>query len=104
MFFEAHLQSASYNFALPGWDYRIQDTRGTHPALGGGIGAGYRLRLGRDSHWSLQAQAGVGLYHLRYDRYVNHRGGAYTDSRSRTFFGLDNLALSLVYNFKTPQR
>ena len=79
LFVDGHIQMAAYNFALPGWEYRIQDVGGRHPALGGGIGAG--------------------VYHLEYNRFVNEENGALVDRRERTFFGLDNVSVSVVYNF-----
>ena len=99
LFVDAHLQMAAYNFALPGWEYRVQDAGGTHPALGGGIGVGYRLPLGSKGRWALQAQVGAGVYRLDYNRFENRPDGAPVDRRRRTFFGLDNAAVSVVFNF-----
>ena len=69
LFFDAHVAMAAYNFALPSWDYRIQDVDGTHPALGGGLGIGWRQNLSR--RWALEFQAGAGVYALRSDRFGN---------------------------------
>lgn len=98
-FVDAHVQMAAYNFALPSWKYRIQDVDGTHPALGGGLGVGYRLPISRNGRWSLQGQIGVGVYALYYDRFENIVNGPLVDTKRRTFFGVDNVALSIVYNF-----
>lgn len=103
LFVEGHLAMASFNFAMPSWHYRIQDAGGKHPALGGGIGIGYRLPLGKNGRWAAEAQIGVGVYHLKYDRFENRRGGLLVDSRSRTWAGIDNFALSVVYNFNTAR-
>lgn len=103
-FFDAHIQMAAYNFALPGWKYRIQDVKGHHPALGGGLGAGYRLPLGSKGRWALEAQVGVGCYHLEYNRYENVDNGRLVDRRERTFVGIDNVAVSVVYNFNAFRR
>ena len=99
LFVDGHIQMAAYNFALPGWEYRIQDVGGRHPALGGGIGVGYRLPLGRSGRWAAEAAIGVGVYHLEYNRFGNEENGALVDRRERTFFGLDNVSVSVVYNF-----
>lgn len=99
LFVDGHIQMAAYNFALPGWEYRIQDVGGRHPALGGGIGVGYRLPLGRSGRCAAEAAIGVGVYHLEYNRFVNEENGALVDRRERTFFGLDNVSVSVVYNF-----
>lgn len=101
LFVDAHVQMAAYNFALRRWAYRIQDVDGKHPALGGGIGVGYRLPLGRSGHWAAEAALGVGVYRLRYDRFENRPGGQLVDTRSRTRVCIDNVALSIVYKFKT---
>lgn len=103
-FFDAHIQMAAYNVALPGWKYRIQDVKGHHPALGGGLGAGYRLPLGSKGRWALEAQVGVGCYHLEYNRYENVDNGRLVDRRERTFVGIDNVAVSVVYNFNAFRR
>lgn len=97
LFFDAHVAMAAYNFALPSWNYRIQDVDGTHPALGGGLGIGWRQNL--SSRWALEFQAGAGVYALRYDRFENRPCGQVHDTRNRVFFGLDNFAVSVVYNF-----
>ncbi|MDE6853611.1 MAG: DUF3575 domain-containing protein, partial [Muribaculaceae bacterium] len=98
-FAEGHVAMSSYNFALSGWRYRIQDADGTHPALGGGLGLGWRLPLSRNGRWSAEAQIGAGCYALKYDRFENCPNGQLADTRSRTWFGIDNVAVSIVYNF-----
>lgn len=103
-FAEAHIQAASFNFALKNWTHRIQDTGGKHPALGGGLGIGYRYQLGRNGKWGLQGHLGAGVYHLDYSRYVNRTDGPLVDRRRRVWAGIDNVELSLVYNFKTYTR
>ena len=104
LFVDAHMQMAAYNFALPGWEYRIQDVDGRHPALGGGIGIGYRLPLGRNGRWAAEAAIGAGIYHLEYDKFVNERNGRWVSRHTRTFVGIDNVAISLVYNFNAFNR
>lgn len=98
VFVDGHLQMAAYNFALSRWEYRIQDVNGHHPALGGGVGVGYRMPLGKSERWSLEAAVGVGAYHLKYDRFENRPNGQKVDTRSRNWFGIDNVAISIVYN------
>lgn len=102
-FLDAHLQMAAYNFALPSWKYRIQDVDGKNPALGGGIGVGYRVPISKNGHWSFQTQLGIGVYHLKYDRFKNRANGPRVDTRSRVWAGIDNFAISIVYNFNPKQ-
>lgn len=99
LFFDAHLQMASYNYALKSNEYRIQDVDGKHPALGGGIGLGYRLPFGRSGRWAFEGAVGAGVYHLEYNRFENRVNGPLVDTRRRTMFCIDNVALSIVYNF-----
>lgn len=100
VFIDGHLQMAAYNFALTGWRYRIQDLEGKTPALGGGLGVGYRLPVGNSGRWALEGQIGAGVYRLKYGRYENRINGPLVDTRSRTWVGIDNVALSIVYNLK----
>ena len=102
-FVEAHLSMISYNVALPGWDYRIQDRGGKHPALGGGIGAGYRLPF-RNPHWGMEFTVGAGVYNLDYDRFENRSNGPWVDRRKRTFYGIDNVAFSICYTFDVKRK
>ncbi len=104
LFVDGHLAMAAYNFAMPSWHYRIQDVGGDHPALGGGIGIGYRLPLGLSGRWAVEAQLGVGVYRLKYDRFENHPNGPLVDTRSRTWAGIDNFAISVVYNFNPVKK
>lgn len=100
LFVDAHLAMISYNVALPSWEFRIQDRGGKHPALGGGLGVGYRLNLSRDSRWRLEGSLGFGVYHLDYNRFYNKdhtRLGQLFDTRKRTFAGVDNVSVSVVY-------
>lgn len=99
VFAAAHLELAYYNFALPGWKYRIQDRRGHHPAFGGGVGVGYRVPF-RNPRWAFEAQVGAGVYALKYDRFENRHNGPLHDTRKRTWFGIDNVSVGISYNFK----
>lgn len=103
-FVEAHAAMSAFNFAMPGWDYRIQDRGGKHPALGGGIGAGYRLNLSRDGRWRAEAAVGAGVYRLDYDRFENRPNGPLHDNVRRTWVGIDNAALSIIYTINLSGR
>ena len=45
----------------------------------------------------MEAAVGAGAYHLDYDRFENRANGLLVDSHKRFFFGIDNVALSIVY-------
>lgn len=96
---EGHLQMTAYDIATPGMKYRIQDVGGKHPALGGGIGIGFRKQLG-DSRWSMEGHIGAGIYDLKYNRFENKINGKLIDTHHRTYYGIDKVAVSLIYTFR----
>lgn len=102
-FVDIHGGFAYYNVALGG-DKRYQDHDGDTPALGGGIGLGYRFRLPGAPRWKIELALGAGVYALDYDIFENTRNGLITDRRRRTFFGIDNFAVSLCYEFYVRPR
>lgn len=97
-FADIHGGIAWYNVAL-GKSRRYQDHDGDTPAIGGGIGLGYRFRLPGTDRWKLEVAAGAGVYALDYDIFDNTANGMRTERRRRTFFGIDNLAVSISYEF-----
>ncbi len=99
LFIESHMAMIYYNVALPKWEWRIQDAGGHHPALGGGIGVGYRFDITGNGRWSMECALGGGVYALRYDRFANRPGGKLHDTVSRTWVGIDHVSLSFVYSF-----
>lgn len=95
----AHLGMGWYNFALNG-DYRIQDHKGTRPAWGGGIGAGYSLQFKRFHRWGMEFSVGAGVYDVKYDMFYNEPNGPYAEVGVHdTFFGIDNVAVTFTYKF-----
>lgn len=98
-----HFGVASYNLALGG-KWRIQDHDGTTPALGGGVSAGYRLPLEKTGRWGVEFSLGCGVYSLHYDKFHNESGGAYSSTVRKTFFGLDNAAVSFSYTFDLKKK
>lgn len=101
-FVDVHAGMAYYNVALKSWKYRVQDAEGKSPALGGGLGIGYRVNLHR--HWALEALIGAGLYRVKYDKFANRHNGPYISTHTQLWGGIDNVALSVVYNFNIPAK
>lgn len=97
-FLGAHLGMAYYNCAFNG-EYRYQDHRGRTPALGGGLNVGYRLQFSKTRRWGLEFSLGYGIYHLDYDKFLNYCDGLQVGRVKRTFYGIDNVAVSLTYRF-----
>ena len=92
------IRDRSYNLALGG-KWRIQDHNGDTPAWGGGVNVGYRLPLSRNERWNVEFSLGAGVYKLHYDKFRNEYNGAYDSSVKKTFFGIDNVAVSFSYMF-----
>lgn len=100
-FINAHFGMAYYNYAKDG-EYRYQDHDAKTPALGGGIGIGYRFYFCKNHHWSMEAAIGGGVYRLDYDIFMNtpHTNQGYLVGREkRTFYGIDQAAFSICYSF-----
>ena len=92
----AHFGYAQYNFALDG-EYRIQDHDGKSPALGGGVSAGYRMPVSRNKRWKMEFSLGAGVYSLHYDKFRNEENGLPVRTVRKTFFGIDQANISIVY-------
>ena len=99
----AHLGLAWFNYAKNG-DYRYQDHNRNTPLWGGGISGGYRKTISRNQRWFLEFTLGTGVYKLHYDVFYNEPDGRRIDTRKRTFFGIDQAAISLAYRFDFKQK
>ena len=100
-FVGAHLGMAYYNVAVNG-GYRYQDHNGKSPALGGGLAVGYRMPISKNKRWGMEFTVGAGGYKLHYDKFYNtdHTvNGLKIDSHKRTYWGLDQAAISFSYMF-----
>ncbi len=92
-FLGAHLSAAWFNV-------RWNDTRyqaDSLPLLGAGISYGYRLPF--NANWGAEFNLGVGYAYMEYDRFFNIDNGAKIDRRSRNYFGITRVGVSLVYRF-----
>lgn len=97
----AHFGMAYYNLALDG-DIRYQDHDGKSPALGGGISIGYRKPITSDNRWHIEFSLGAGVYHLHYDKFhntPNTSAGLMIETVKKTYWGLDNAAVTFTYSF-----
>ena len=109
LFFGAHATFGWYNVALGG-DYRYQDHAGKTPSIGGGIGVGYKIPLGRNNNarWGLEFGLGGGVLPLRYDIFYNVENGRLAaEDRRKTYWGVDQAFVSLTYRigqFKLKQK
>ena len=94
----AHLGLAWYNYAKGG-DWRYQDHNRHTPLYGGGISGGYRMPISKNQKWWMEFALGAGVYKLHYDVFHNEHNGQRVDTRKRTFYGIDQVAVSFAYRF-----
>ena len=95
-----------YNYALGG-EFRYQDHDGKTPAWGGGITLGWRfpVTMFGSSRWSVEVALGAAALRLNYDTFYNMKNGNYHElGVKKTYFGIDNVSVSLSYRFDTKSR
>lgn len=97
-FLGVHPGAGYYNVAFGG-SKRFQDHDRKTPAYGGGVSVGYRFCFTRNPRWLMELSIGGGIYRLDYDIFENRHNGLITGRRQRTFYGVDNAALSIAYMF-----
>ncbi len=103
-FVGAHFGLAWYNVAWNG-EERIQDQGWDKPGLGGGLAAGYRMPLSKKNpNWKVEFSLGVGVYAMQYDKFRNYKNGLMTERGKKTFFCLDQAAVSFSYSFDTEKK
>lgn len=99
----AHFGLGWYNIATCG-EYRIQDHGGDSPAIGGGVSIGYRLPLNANRRWRMEFSLGAGAYSVHYDKFRNELNGLLVDTEKKTWFGIDQASVSVVYMFGTEKK
>lgn len=78
------------------WNHnRYQDT--DRPLLGAGISYGYLLPF--NEHWAGEFTLGAGYANMRYCTYYNMDNGARIDTRTKNYWGITRVGLSVVYRF-----
>lgn len=105
-YFAVHLNFLYYNYATGG-EYRYQDHNRTHPLLGFGINWGVRIPFRKDGHdtrWGIEAQMGLGVGFMKTDKFINKINGQRVDIYNESYFGFDNLALSLYYELDNRKK
>ena len=95
---EAHFGLTWYNYAFKG-QYRFQDYGRRSPAIGGGIGAGYRMPLDNSQKWNIEFGVSAGAYKLHYDKFLNETNGRKVGEKRRTFIGPDDAWVTISYRF-----
>lgn len=92
-FFGVHAHMALFNAK---WDEnRYQST--DRPLLGAGISYGYKLPFSK--HWGAEFTLGAGYANMKYNTYYNIDNGALIETKSRNYWGITRLGISLSYHF-----
>ena len=101
LFLDAHLGLAYYNYAFDG-EIRYQDHLMKTPAIGGGVGLGYRLPLSQNKKWKMEFAIGAGVYPIHYDQFYNTpitKDGLLINSVKKIFLGIDQADITFSYAF-----
>ncbi|WP_291530655.1 DUF3575 domain-containing protein [Bacteroides sp. UBA939] len=94
-FFGVHASLAWYNVKWK--NDRYQNTG--RPLLGAGLSYGYLLPLG--DRWASEFTLGAGYANLRYDTYYNIDDGARINTRTKNYWGITRIGISVAYRFHT---
>lgn len=103
LFIGAHFGLGWYNIAANG-NWRYQDHDGDCPSIGGGLGIGYKLPINKSGRLNLEFELGAGVYSVNYDTFYNEPNGPLANTTKKTYIGLDNVAISLVYDFRVLKK
>ena len=63
------------------------------------MSVGYRMQFRNAPRWGMEFAVGAGAYRFDYDRFVNEPNGPYVDTINKTYIGIDNLSVSITYDF-----
>ena len=102
-FIGAHFGMAYWNMAANG-EYRYQDRNREDPALGGGVGFGYRLPISKNGKWKVEFSLGLGVYNAPYDKFENVPNGQLVESSKYLYWGVDNASVSFSYTFDLKKK
>lgn len=96
-FFGGHLFYGQYNVAKI---KMLGTEHGRHQGhlYGFGFSYGYQWTLGR--HWNLEATAGIGYAHLKYDRYDCRNCNLNPGTKFKNYFGPTKVGISIIYLIK----
>lgn len=59
---------------------------------------------GHDTRWGIEAQMGLGVGFMKTDKFINKINGQRVDIYNESYFGFDNLALSLYYELDNRKK
>lgn len=103
-FFGVHALGGNYNisgYTLPNFfiGNNLMESKYRYDGwtIGGGISYGYHLNFAQN--WGAEFNIGIGVTHLRYDKYDCLRCGRKLNTESKTYFGPTKAAISLIYSF-----
>ena len=96
-FVGGHYGFSYFNVAYGDWRY--QDEGRHTPAQGGGVSAGWRKAIGKSGRWRMEFALGAGAYKVRYDKFINEPDGLHVGTGGKTFWGIDQAAVTFGYTF-----
>ncbi len=93
----AHFNAGNVRMPFGIWS-QLEDSRVQGNLWGAGVGYGYHWIL--KNRWAMEAEVGLGVGHVGYDRYACPRCGVRQGDESKWVFMPTKLSLSFIYVFK----
>lgn len=100
-FFGLHGHIMGFNVAIND-NGRYQDTE--RPLWGLGLGYGYALNFGKDKHWGLEFNVGIGFANYKYDKFYNLPNGQKCGEGEDWYYGLTRAGVTLTYKWWFPRK
>lgn len=97
-FFGLHAHGGQYNISGINFSSKRKNNNYQGDYYGGGISYGYQWIL--NNRWNIEATAGVGYAHFKYDKYPCGKCGSVTKTDSKNYFGPTKVGVSLIYIIK----
>lgn len=102
-FFGAHVHWGNYNVGAMDLPFGLTENTWAKYRYRGdlyGVGLGYGYQWVFKSRWAVEAEAGLGYTHFKYDRYDCANCGKMLGSKKVNYLGPTKLSVSLIYLIK----
>lgn len=87
---------AGFDISFPHTN-RFQDPE--HALLGTGISYGYALNFGKEKHWGIEFNIGLGYMNYRLDTFDNVYNGKLLHTGHKDYWGVTRVGISLTYKW-----
>jgi len=95
-FFGINGTVAGFNISFP-HTRRFQDPE--HALWGAGLSYGYALNFGKEKHWGLEFNIGLGYMNYHLDSFDNVYNGKLLSTGKKNYWGITRVGISLTYKW-----